>query len=250
MASPMLLLLAGAAVAMLALAVVMIVRIRRGKAGPATVLRVTRFLAIAYAGLAVLGTLFGVFQSLLTETVQLSMPVREFWPELRPTVEILDGPTASVLYGGFQRAEVAVSGLDLPARLLLAGGHLLQGVTMTIIAVAVAVLCTRLLAGSPFRPVLSRSVMVAAVAVAAGGILWQLCFQLAGVLASAQVLTVTAWTADEAVMADPGTDIGWPEPSFGFTLEFWPLMLGLALAALAAAFRHGERLQRDTEGLV
>jgi hypothetical protein len=134
--------------------------------------------------------------------------------------------------------------------LLLAGGHGLQGVTMALIAGTIAVLCSRLLAGSPFRPVLSRSTTIAAVAIAAGGLAWQVCFELAGTRASAQVLTVTGWRAEESVMADPATDIGWPDPSFGFTLDFWPILLGLALAALAAAFRHGERLQRDVEGLV
>ena len=37
---------------------------------------------------------------------------------------------------------------------------------------------------------------------------------------------------------------------FALTVPFWPLGAGLALALLAAAFRAGERLRRDTEGLV
>ena len=43
---------------------------------------------------------------------------------------------------------------------------------------------------------------------------------------------------------------GLPQPSLGWSLDFWPLFLGLALATVAIAFRYSERLQRDTEGLV
>jgi hypothetical protein len=32
--------------------------------------------------------------------------------------------------------------------------------------------------------------------------------------------------------------------------DWMPLLVGVALALLAATFRFGERLQRDTEGLV
>ena len=35
-----------------------------------------------------------------------------------------------------------------------------------------------------------------------------------------------------------------------FTVPWWPALVALACAALAAIFRHGARLQRDTEGLV
>jgi hypothetical protein len=248
MRSAMLVVLAAGLLAGLVLLTVWFTRARRGTRDAASTLKVARVVAVVYGVLVLLGTLITVLQTLLEDAVQLSLPVRTFWPDLRPTVEILDGPTATVAGGGFEQAEVAVAGLDLTARLLLAGGHALQGITMALIAGAIALLCTRLLAGSPFRPVVSRVMMIAASAVAAGGIAWQICFELAGLLASSQVLTVNAWTASEAVTAEGVT--GLPEPAMGFEIEFWPLFLALALAALAAAFRHGERLQRDVEGLV
>ena len=41
-----------------------------------------------------------------------------------------------------------------------------------------------------------------------------------------------------------------PAPRLRLTIAFWPIFSGLALAAVAAAFRYGEELQRDTAGLV
>ncbi|MHA7862078.1 hypothetical protein ACX1DX_11990 [Tessaracoccus sp. Y36] len=41
-----------------------------------------------------------------------------------------------------------------------------------------------------------------------------------------------------------------PAPQLRLTIAFWPIFSGLALAAVAAAFRYGEELQRDTAGLV
>ncbi len=40
------------------------------------------------------------------------------------------------------------------------------------------------------------------------------------------------------------------ERARSYIVEPWPLMLGLALAAVAISFRYSERLQKDTEGLV
>jgi len=41
-----------------------------------------------------------------------------------------------------------------------------------------------------------------------------------------------------------------PQPGFGIEFPLWPIAAGLAFTALAAIFRYGSRLQRDTEGLV
>jgi hypothetical protein len=225
-------------------------RSRRNGGDPATLLRFTRGAGVAYAMLAVVGTLIAVIQALSQDSVPVTIPVRQFWPEVLPGIEILDGPTATITSGGFERAEVEIAGLDTTARVLLAAGHLVQGATITLIAIVIVILCTRVLDGSPFRPMLSRAMTVAAAAVAIGGSVWQVCFQIAGSVASSQALTVSAWATDTAVAGDPGTDVGWPQPAIGLTFEFWPLLAGLVLAVLAVAFRHGERLQHDMEGLV
>lgn len=245
--------LALAALLVALIAVTLAWRRRGATADPSSsTLLVTRFVAIAYGVLTLVITVVTVVITLASDAVGVRMPVRQFWPEAHPWITIEQGPTAFVTEGGFSLADVTVSGLGTDARLLLAAGHALQGLTFTVIAVVVALLCHRLLRGMAFRPVLTRSINVAAAAIAAGGVLWQVCFWFGSSIASAQVLTVTGWRSDDPRAEDPSFDFatGLPEPTFALTIDFWPLFLGLALAAVAAAFRYGERLQRDTEGLV
>ncbi|WP_105036699.1 hypothetical protein [Cryobacterium aureum] len=79
----------------------------------------------------------------------------------------------------------------------------------------------------PFRPALTRGINLTATTIIVGGLGWQVCDAVAGGLASFQVLRATGWT-----------------------LDFWPIWVGLALFAVAAVFRYGQKLQRDFDELV
>lgn len=243
--------------------VVTVFLLRKGAADPArrdrpALLFVGRFLAFLYAGVGLIGTVVNAIAMLVNDAVQVALPVRQFWPETYPWITLDPAPAASVVGGGFTTADVLVTGLGTDARLLLAAGNVVQGLTFVVIAAVIGLLCHRLLGGSPFRPLLARSMTWAAVAISVGGLAWQVLLQVGGSIASRQVLGVTGWGADA-----PSTEMmdyisthfdafatGLPQPYPGFQLEFWPLYLGLALAAVAIAFRQSERLQRDTEGLV
>lgn len=237
------------------IAVVVLMRKTAATDRPVTLL-VTRFLAVAYAAITLVGMVVAVITTLVSDTVSVALPVAQFWPEPFPWVTIDETPGASVVGGGFVTADVAVSGLGPDARIWLAAGDALQGATFALIAIVIALLCHRLLEGSPFRPALARSVMATAVTITAGGLAWQLCFGIGGSIASQQVLGLTSWSA--SLPSDEIADYlfrifnrtGLPEATLAVSVEFWPLFLGLALAAVAIAFRHSERLQRDTEGLI
>jgi hypothetical protein len=110
-------------------------------------------------------------------------------------------------------------------------------------------LARRLLAGEPFGPALSRAVMVAAVALVVGGIAWQLCFGIGQSIAASEALAITGWSWDGALFIEDPTSL-LPVPRLAVMVEFWPIFIGMALAAVAAAFRQGEKLQADTAGLV
>lgn len=218
-------------------------------------LLVGRFLALLYAGLGILGTIISTVATIVNDSVVVALPVREFWPGAYPWITFDPAPTASVVSGGFSTADVMVTGLGMDARLWLAAGSLVQGVTVVVIAVVIALLCHRLLGGRPFRPLLARATTWAAVAITAGGIAWQILFDIGRSMASEQVLGVSGYSGQVASTAIADyvftvfPDSGLPEPTLAATLEFWPLFIGLALAAVAAAFRYSERLQNDTERL-
>lgn len=215
-----------------------------------------RVLALLYAALALFDTALSTVGTLTSDAVAVALPVAEFWPEPYPWVTLDDAPTATVVSGGINTADVTVSGLGLGARLWLASGHAVQGLTLTFIALVVALLCHRVLAGSPFRPVLARATKAAAVAVTIGGLTWQILFMIGGSMASAQLLDVDAWSSQlpAQVIADyifaRFDQTGLPQSTLAIAVDFWPILIGTTLAALALAFETGERMQSDTDGLI
>lgn len=243
--------------ALVTLVVVLVAR-RRGPGSESRplVLIAGRFVGAAYACLTLVLTAISVIATLTAEQVEVSIPVTEHWPGVFPWVEIEQGPSAEIVAGGFVSADVTIAGLGMDARAFLAAGHAVQGATFIVIAVTIALLCQRLLAGTAFSPALTRAVTVTGSSVAIGGMLWQVCFAVGSSIASAQALTTSAWSSDHPLGSDPlETDYdpfatGLPEPTVMAQLDLWPLLLGLALAAVGLAFRRAERLQRDTQGLV
>lgn len=216
----------------------------------AATLKVVRVGALVYGAVALVATAVAVIGQLTSDVVEVALPTQAFWPWVPEDVEIVrPGGAATIVGGGFSEALVSLEGLSMNARVLLALGSLTQGLTQLAVTAAVYLLARRLLEGEPFQPVLSRAVMVAAVALVVGGILWQVCFSIGESLAAREALTIEGWSYPDSLgLEDPALLL--PQPTFGLTIEFWPIFIGLALAAVAAAFRRGERLQRDTRGLV
>jgi hypothetical protein len=146
----------------------------------------------------------------------------------------------------------------MDVRLWLASGQLVQGLTFAAIGLAIVILCSRLRRKEPFAVALSSVISVTAVAIAIGGILWQICFDVSGSLASQQVLGVTGWETNNSPIDGINlADFGWPGVGSIATVELWPIMIGLALGAVALLLRVGEglqqetgRLKAETEGLV
>lgn len=213
------------------------------------ILRVVRVGAIVYGALVVIDTAVGVIGNLTSDVVQVALPTQQFWPVLPDGVEWTPASGATLVGGGFLEADALVEGLGMNVRTLLAAGVLIQGLTQLAVTAAVYLLATRLLAGEPFQPVMSRAISLTAAALIAGGLLWQVFFGLGEFIAARQVLEAGSWAWTEDLgLEDPSVLL--PQPRLGLTIEFWPFLTGMALAAVAAAFRRGERLQRDTAGLV
>lgn len=209
------------------------------------------FVARLYAVGTVLFTGAQIVSDFTAHTVQVSLPVQQFWPILPAGAKITGGPTAHVVNGGFTNAAVGVSGLDVAARSWLAASTLLQGATVVALALVVATLCSTVLRSQPFRPTLTRGIRITAFVIMFGGIGWQICSAIGRSLAAHQVLQVeSAVFKNKIDFTDITTIIGFPSPGSDGSIDLWPIWVGLAFFALAAAFRYGERLQRDTEGLV
>ena len=204
---------------------------------------------MVYGVIVLILTVLAVGSQLLLDTVEVALPTETFWPVLPEGVEMFPGGDARFVGGGFTEALASVTGLGLATRALLAAGTLVQGLTQLAVTAAVHLLATRLLSGEPFQPAMSRAISLTAAALIAGGLLWQVLFGVGEFMAARQVLEAGGWAWTEDLgLEDPSVLL--PQPRLALTIEFWPIFTGMALAAVAAAFRHGERLQRDTAGLV
>lgn len=142
------------------------------------------------------------------------------------------GGDATIVSGSFTDAALTVSGLSTFARVMLSIGAGVGLIASLAVAVAVAYFCWSLLRARPFRRSLTIATLVAGTAMSIGGLLSQ---------------ALTGFGMMQAALdIDPAVTV--------FDVGFWfdpaPLIGGFAIMALGIAFQLGERLQRDTEGLV
>lgn len=213
------------------------------------VVRVTFWVAVIWAGISVIGGVVVTLSILIQSDVTITVPVVPFWPELPKGTE-LDMGTADMVGGGFTSADLVVTGLSTGARVLWAVSQALWWMLPAAIAALIAVACRQLLAGRPFAPVVARAASVTAVAVALGGVAASVLGDIAGSMAAYETLTFHSGSYREVAGIEDAFAAWVPSPTLSVTLPFWPIAAGLAFAALAAIFRYGAKLQRETELLV
>lgn len=235
-----LLVLLGGTVALIVLAT----RARRSGKSDAAVLGTTSAVSVVVVVIAALGALVITVSALVDPQVAIAIPVEEHWPALPPGTRI-EGPTAERVSGGFTSATVTVSGLSIGARISWALGQALAWIVPGAVAALVVLVCKRVRDGRPFAPVLARATMIVAVVVAVGGTASQVLGDVAGSMASHELLE---WSGMVSSAEDAAEQL--LEPALLVTFPFWPIGAGLGLAALAVVLRRGRVLERDTEGLV
>lgn len=223
---------------------------QRAGQDPTTLVRVTRVVAVVWAVVAVIGAAVALLIALLAPGVAITMPIREFWPQLPDTVT-LDVDTARRVSGGFTEVTLTVEGLDATTRVLWAVSQAITWVVPGFVALFVAVTCSRLLSGAAFTPVVAKMAVTTGAVIALGGVAAQVMGDIAGGIASMQLFGAKGggWEGDFPGI-DNVFDAWLPSATLQISFPFWPIAIGLAFAVLAAVLRYGSRLQRDTEGLV
>lgn len=246
-------------VAIMALSIYLLAPRRRRASGERSrVPGVVAVFALISAAVTTVTTIVTAVIATFGEQVTMTVPVQPFTLEPLPQITSLDGPTARALPSpGFTEGTFVIEGLDLATRLWLVAGTLVNGAVFVLLLMAVFVMARRARLSDPFSQPLSPVLGSTGALLGIGSVIWQVCFVVAGNLAAAQVFGFSGLTAmglDERELdrlRDIGlSEAGLPQPGSVGTIEFWPIGVGLALIALAAVFRSGERLQRDTEGLV
>ncbi|MBC7589994.1 MAG: hypothetical protein H7226_02975 [Salinibacterium sp.] len=204
-----------------------------GKGALVAVSRVTLwvFLALAVAAglLALAFGLGGVIASLTSGTTPLTLALDHGLPAAA------DRGSASIVSGGYDSASVVVSGLDSGTVALATIARVAGVLTQAAIAASVALLAWRLLRGRAFRRSLSLIVAISGAMLLIGGLL------------SGGLGLLAAWMTADQLNGSSTVDGFWPIIG---TVDGTPLGIGVCLLLVGLAFEYGERLQRDTEGLV
>lgn len=143
-------------------------------------------------------------------------------------------PGPFLLGGQFQTAVVSATGISFNARLLVAAGTIVGALCAILVAITISYLCQRIRRGAPFVRSLTNALFTASLTLMIGGVIGQ-GLTVAGAAAVATELNNARGTHDFVP---------------GGPADLTPIVAGIVLGVIVAAFRIGERMQHDTEGLV
>lgn len=187
---------------------------------------------------------------LFGEKVALSLRVRG--PEVQlPEGVVSTNHSASFDAATFDRVSLEATGLSFTTR----GVYLLATLAGAVALIGACVVINRLARnlgeGDPFilgGVALQRLAWIVLI----GGVAATWLTRTGEYLAATELFGPAGWrnSGNDEILSEL-TALGWPYPD-GLSLEIplWPIGAGLVLALLAAAFRHGANLRRETEGLV
>lgn len=215
-----------------------VVGVRARRSGNSAIaLTIASSVSFGWVVLCGIGVLFVGYQNLFAPTVDVTANVTSTQP---PELGTCDGAvpavdTATVVCGWPDGTTLQIAGLEFGLRSLLFFAALLGLVLFAVPAVAVRLIASHAEAGEPFDPRVARGLGILAIIVLVLGIVHDLLLPIAQTLAAHAAL---------------GEDDPSGPPVFQLSVQFWPFAAALVLAALGAVFRHGARLQRETEGLV
>ena len=190
--------------------------------------------AIGMLEKGILGTIAGAAAAI--GVVELVLLVGRVVGLTSGPVTLSNVPTSAPLDAGFAGAtfeavSLTVADLSAGGRAFLMGSAALSSLLAIGICAMVVWLCVRVFLGKPFGPVATWGIGGVSILVIACGLGSPL---LAGMAAQRATL-----------------DLGLAQlPTFLVEVDLAPLGWGMALAVVAAAFEIGQRMQRETDGLV
>ena len=182
----------------------------------------------ALAAVAVVADAVGDEGAVVSVALAQRVPVEQI-----PDLEVPAGASLHVdPHSG--RATYQVASAVWWLRLLAAAGDLIVAVLIAVGAALAAGIARRFTAGRPFDPRVGRAMFWLALLFATGSILPAIVDELAAT----------------AVFRASGVFEVAPVSPVGLELHLGALVTAVLLAVLTQAFRHGQRLERDVEGLV
>ncbi|RLV55697.1 DUF2975 domain-containing protein [Aeromicrobium phragmitis] len=181
-------------------------------------------------GVIVVSTLVGLVVRLVEIVPNRDVPVTVQLMGERLALPL--GPNGEPLSGEVSTATIQVSDMPVATYVSALGAAIVPALATIGVVVCVMVLCRNLMAGRFFSRANTRLVSAVSVLIALG---WLISF-LFSTMASNGAL---ALVADRELLE-----------SVQFRVDWVAVLAAMGVGALASAFHAGERMQRDTEGLV
>ncbi|WP_337001872.1 MULTISPECIES: hypothetical protein [unclassified Microbacterium] len=201
--------------------------------------------------LSTVGAIIIVIKALTVDWAELNGSTYVYlpWPDNLPCSEFGDSVTTMLTCRGESLSQFTVTNASLGLRLLAAAAQLSTLALTVLPAVVVAIICFSTLRGRVFSHTVTRALVGGAISVLVLGV-------------ASDLLNGIAATTGLREVFPPDSE--WYPAAYQLTVTPVPFAAALALAALAAVFRQGmrleqererlqqetERLQKDTEGLV
>ncbi|MFD1861115.1 DUF2975 domain-containing protein [Aeromicrobium camelliae] len=197
---------------------------------PFEVSRSDLWTVLVIGGVIVVSTLVSLVSRLIEIVPNRDVPVSV--DLMGEQLELPVGPGGDAVTGEVSTATIHVSDLPVATYVSALGAAVVPAITTVAVIVCVMVLCRNLMAGRFFSRTNTRLVTSVALLIAFG---WLISF-IFSTMASNGAL---ALVADRALL-----------DSVQFRVDWVAVLAAMGVGALASAFHAGERMQRDTEGLV
>ncbi len=244
------------AIPMLLIVGILFLRSRYSGRSVSSAVAVARIAAWAGMGIMLIAVVPNIATLVSNEQITVEVPVEPYWPQF-PNVTDVVPDHGDLVEGKITSVMVTASHLSFASRFLLISGTLVSTLGTIAVLGSVIMLCTKLLAGSPFDRALRRSGHLAATAVAFGGFIGQILIGIGSARVGEETLRVNGFSYASLGDHNFPTDSPWPIPSFSVNFEFAPLFTALAILVVVELIsagmqlaRQNETLKADTDGLV
>lgn len=187
-----------------------------------------------YATIGV-GIIVAVF-TIVTTTLRIisivpNLDIPVLVPFADTTADLPIGPGGSLVTVAVETATVTASHLAATTVVSLVLSEIVGALTVLAVTTLICLLCRNMLSGTMFSRTNSRLVTASSFTIVVG---WGL----------GTILTTMGVNGTFGALSDYSYD------NVIFTMNWLPFVFAMTLGALALAFRAGERMQRDTDGLV
>lgn len=196
-------------------------------------------LSAAVIVIAIYQAIVGVVRVAANSGIEITLPVPS--QSIAPPAPVEGTVTATF---STTSADLVMDGLSPNMQFWMTLQAIVPGLAVSAVFVCLIVFAVQIAKGAAFSSLLTRLATITAVLVVVGGMGTQFLESMVnrGVIANV--------FGRESELLEARYPLGGLIGKYDYPWDLMPVVIGVAIAAVAVVFAHGERLKRDTEGLI